>query len=137
MAETYRGTYNPDKKRGELLKDNMATGEYFSDLKSAERKAKEMNAKEKGSTDGGRTRFIDRKTSPGMGKDILMGVSRFADRLGLRQDDTYEGKSDEELATKKAKGGSVKGYKSGGSVSSASKRADGCAIKGKTRGRFV
>ena len=29
------------------------------------------------------------------------------------------------------------GLKSGGSVSSASKRADGCAIKGKTRGRMV
>lgn len=33
---------------------------------------------------------------------------------------------------KKAKGGSV-GYKSGGSVSSASKRADGIALRGKTR----
>ena len=29
------------------------------------------------------------------------------------------------------------GYKKGGSVSSASKRADGCAKKGKTRGRMV
>ena len=29
------------------------------------------------------------------------------------------------------------GFKSGGSVSSASKRADGCAIKGKTKGRMV
>ena len=29
------------------------------------------------------------------------------------------------------------GYKKGGSVSSASKRADGCAMKGKTRGRMV
>ena len=28
-------------------------------------------------------------------------------------------------------------YKSGGSVSSASKRADGCAVKGKTKGRIV
>jgi hypothetical protein len=28
-------------------------------------------------------------------------------------------------------------FKSGGSVSSASKRADGCAIKGKTKGRMV
>ena len=41
------------------------------------------------------------------------------------------------------KGGAVKKkagsktYKSGGSVSSASKRADGCAIKGKTRGKIV
>lgn len=30
-----------------------------------------------------------------------------------------------------------KSYKSGGSVSSASKRADGCAAKGKTKGRIV
>ena len=28
-------------------------------------------------------------------------------------------------------------YKSGGKVSSASKRADGCAIKGKTKGKMV
>lgn len=30
-----------------------------------------------------------------------------------------------------------RGMKSGGKVSSASKRADGCAIKGKTRGKIV
>lgn len=30
-----------------------------------------------------------------------------------------------------------RGLKTGGSVSSASKRADGCAIKGKTRGKMV
>lgn len=35
------------------------------------------------------------------------------------------------------KGGAVKKYASGGSVSSASKRADGIAQKGKTRGRIV
>ena len=34
-------------------------------------------------------------------------------------------------------GGTMKSYASGGSVSSASKRADGCAVKGKTKGRFV
>ena len=28
-------------------------------------------------------------------------------------------------------------YKSGGKISSASKRADGCAVKGKTKGRIV
>ena len=28
-------------------------------------------------------------------------------------------------------------YKKGGSVSSASKRADGCVTKGKTKGRFI
>jgi len=31
----------------------------------------------------------------------------------------------------------TKNYKKGGSVSSASKRADGCATKGKTKGRMV
>jgi hypothetical protein len=34
-------------------------------------------------------------------------------------------------------GGQVKKYAGGGSVSSASKRADGCVTKGKTRGKFV
>lgn len=38
---------------------------------------------------------------------------------------------------KHAKGGKVKKMAKGGSVSSASKRADGCATKGKTKGRFV
>ena len=32
---------------------------------------------------------------------------------------------------------SYMGYKKGGSVGSASKRADGCCIKGKTRGKMV
>jgi hypothetical protein len=52
---------------------------------------------------------------------------------------------DEKLATadvKKrkqmmAKGGSVKGYKKGGSVSSCSKRADGIAQRGKTKCKMV
>jgi hypothetical protein len=37
---------------------------------------------------------------------------------------------------KMAKGGAVKKFASGGSVSSASRRADGIAVKGKTRGRM-
>jgi hypothetical protein len=35
------------------------------------------------------------------------------------------------------KGGKVKKMAKGGKVSSASKRGDGCATKGKTKGRFV
>jgi hypothetical protein len=34
------------------------------------------------------------------------------------------------------KGGGVKKYAKGGSVGSASKRADGCAQRGKTRGKM-
>ena len=37
----------------------------------------------------------------------------------------------------KGMGGKALGLKKGGSVSSASKRADGCATKGKTRGRII
>jgi len=94
MAEekTYRGTYNPDKSRGEILKDRVSTREYFYDedgkpfsgLKKAEQRAAELN-----------------------------------------NDPSSRTKN---MAVKKAKGGMI---------SSASKRADGCAVKGKTRGKMV
>jgi hypothetical protein len=41
------------------------------------------------------------------------------------------------MAAGMKKGGAVKKMAKGGSTSSASKRADGCAVKGKTKGRFV
>jgi hypothetical protein len=44
---------------------------------------------------------------------------------------------DEELKAKKQGKKVPKYYKSGGAISSASKRADGCAIRGKTKGRMV
>jgi len=44
------------------------------------------------------------------------------------------GKKTQQQAEMEAKG---TGMKKGGKVSSASKRADGCAIKGKTKGRMV
>ena len=58
--------------------------------------------------DGGRTQYIDRRMKEGKAKDIMMGGSRLLDKVGLRQDKTYAGKSDEEIATKKAKGGFIK-----------------------------
>ena len=57
-----------------------------------------------------------------------LGASRLADKLGFTQEKEYADKSKEELAVKKAKGGTV---------GSASKRADGCAVRGKTKGRMV
>lgn len=61
-------------------------------------------------------------------KSGLVKGSELLDRMGLRQDKEYENKTKEQLEVKKAKGGMV---------SSASKRADGCAIRGKTRGKIV
>ena len=57
-------------------------------------------------------------------------VSEQLDKLGITEKEKYEGKTPEEVATKKRAGGSVKGK-------SASARADGIAKRGKTRGRIV
>ena len=61
-------------------------------------------------------------------KSGLVKGSELLDRIGLRQDKEYENKTKEQLEVKKAKGGKI---------SSASKRADGCAVRGKTRGKMV
>jgi len=54
-------------------------------------------------------------------RGLGVGMSRMADKVGFTQNEKKE------EPVKKAKGGMV----------SASKRADGCAIKGKTRGKMV
>jgi hypothetical protein len=61
-------------------------------------------------------------------KSGAVKVSELLDRMGMKQEKEYEGKSKEELAIKK---------RAGGMIGSASKRADGCAQRGKTRGKMV
>jgi hypothetical protein len=82
----------------------------------------------------------------GMLKKAVVGVSKLGDAVGFTQEDKYKGKTRQEIAKKptpekKTKGNSggadSDGMKKGGTVSSASKRADGIATKGKTRGRMV
>ena len=58
---------------------------------------------------------------------VTLGGSQLLDKMGLTQEKEYSDKSKEELV-KKRKGGKVK---------SASARADGCAQRGKTRGKMV
>jgi len=128
----YRGTYNPDKSRGEILKDRVSTREYFYDeegkpfsgLKKAEQRAAELNNADPSS----RTKMLEKEMEDGVLKKGLVGLSRLADTVGFRQEDKYGGKTKEDMAVKKAKGGMI---------SSASKRADGCCVKGKTRGKIV
>lgn len=68
-----------------------------------------------------------------------IGASKLADKLGFTQEEEYKGKTKEEIQmkspAKKRSGGKVS-YKAGGTVS-ASKRADGIAQRGKTKGRMV
>jgi hypothetical protein len=59
-------------------------------------------------------------------RGVGVGISKLADKAGFTQEEEY--KKMEEKKKKRA-GGSVK--------SSASKRADGIAKKGKTRGKMV
>lgn len=59
-------------------------------------------------------------------------VKNFLDRFSAHARGVREGLKEPAMA----KGGKVKSYANGGSVSSASTRADGCAMRGKTRGRI-
>jgi hypothetical protein len=65
--------------------------------------------------------------------NIRSGV-RFDDEGLINPKNIRSGRRPEEEALLKNR---VKGMKSGGSVSSASNRADGCATKGKTKGTMV
>ncbi len=81
-------------------------------------------------------------TGEGMtGNLIRQGVGGVLPMMIARN--AYEGKEEEEKKRKEAEVAAAgmeaqgTGMKKGGKVSSASKRADGCAIKGKTKGRMV
>jgi len=60
--------------------------------------------------------------------DIVSGVKKFDDKV-IKGIAKAAGKTEKGILNSKLS----KDYKKGGSVSSASKRADGCAIKGRTR----
>ena len=76
--------------------------------------------------DSSRTKMMDEMPDNFMSR-LARKASRIGDKLGFTQEDKYKGKTKDEMTVKKRAGGSV----------SASKRADGCAVKGKTRGRMV
>jgi hypothetical protein len=83
----------------------------------------------------------------GMGKAMRQGFGGIAPMMIARsgyKDEEEERRAQEQAAAEQAaaeggmkKGGKVKKMAKGGSVGSASKRADGIAIKGKTRGKMV
>ena len=66
-------------------------------------------------------------------KDKVMGTKEQNEESTERMRKMDEKNPD----SSQAKANKALGMKKGGSVSSASKRADGCAVKGKTRGRMV
>jgi hypothetical protein len=93
---------------------------------------KDMNNYQKGYAEG-----LDYEQKGSIGKkldDVLEGAMPLYGRRGKVKTGFEQGVSD----MKKAKESeSKKKYAKGGSVGSASKRADGCATKGKTKGRII
>ena len=81
----------------------------------------------------GRTTYIEENMPDGMLKKAAVGISRLGDAVGFTQEDKYKGKTRAEVAKKST----PEKKRTGGTVGSASKRADGIATKGKTRGRIV
>jgi hypothetical protein len=81
----------------------------------------------------GRTTYIEENMPDGMLKKAAVGISRLGDAVGFTQEDKYKGKTRAEVAKKST----PEKKRAGGTVGSASKRADGIATKGKTRGRIV
>lgn len=68
---------------------------------------------------------------------VLMGAKTREEKRREREEESEDNRSVGGPKSTMRKGGKVKKMAKGGSVSSASKRADGCATKGKTKGRFV
>jgi hypothetical protein len=73
-----------------------------------------------------------------------LAVKEYEDRKQDKMEAEEQLRAQEQAAAEQAaveggmkKGGRVKKMAKGGSVGSASKRADGCAMRGKTRGRMV
>jgi hypothetical protein len=65
---------------------------------------------------------------------VLMGARTLEERRAARETEAEEKAKKDAIPTMK-RGGAVKKMAKGGST--ASKRADGCCSKGKTKGRFV
>ena len=80
--------------------------------------------------DSSRTKLMDEMPDNFMSR-LARKASRLGDKMGLTQEDKYKGKTKDEMATKKAKGGAIK-YAKGGVT-----RADGCVTKGRTKGKIV
>lgn len=66
--------------------------------------------------------------------EAMKPATKSKSKMGTKE---FEVPTEENMNRPKATKPSMPDFKSGGMVSSASKRADGCAVKGKTRGKMV
>jgi hypothetical protein len=123
MQETAVAEYNDRKEKEAVMAKPLAKASF----KEAFAEARE---------NGDKTfEYMGKKYSTELAKPKAQSFSDKAKKSGFASAETKGGAA---LMTRKDRmKDKPVGMKSGGSVSSASKRADGCAIKGKTRGRMV
>ena len=125
MAKT--DTKKEDEKQYDTQKDKISPLEVGKEaavrtnergvLNMAERLMKKPKYyAEGGETKSSRTKLLEEQPKNFM-QEMATKVSKGLDKIGITQEKEYKGKTKEEVAVKKAKGGSI----------------DGCAIRGKTR----
>lgn len=115
------------KTKARLMAEDMEEQQATPGTR-ASRKLREANVSNEGGL--GPLRELMRGVTAGLGKGAEGVYNKMAGRPG---------RTDEEMGELTREIGRMQssGYKKGGKVGSASKRADGCATKGKTRGRMV
>jgi hypothetical protein len=104
-----------------ITKEDLDTAKQVDRERKEDQKQAELKTKEKAENEGPRKAISD------FASDVAKGARNygrlFKEGLGMKPDTPYE----------KKKGGTVKMKKGG----TASARADGCAQRGKTRGKIV
>ena len=123
-------SYKPRRPNTEL-RDVALTGNGYQKAQYSNKALSEMGAKTRGPTIGNASPVVaqggDRSTRSDNARPVFApGGNRSVRNLDYENDEPKEMK----------RGGKVKKMASGGMTSSASKRADGIATKGKTRGRM-
>jgi hypothetical protein len=82
-------------------------------------------------------RGVSRRGMPNYSDRYRAGEAAKEQREAFRRSKALDEQLSSDMAGGYRRGGKVKKYSSGSSVSSASKRADGIAQRGKTRGRYI
>lgn len=124
-----------DEEYAQILKDNAAEAQKKAAYDAGQKKLQEFYDKRQAGFDA------QKKAAPTVAPKKPVVPSEISDQLQTNQNEKAYQNYEDTRSLGFKKGGTVKSKCScmakGGSVSSASKRADGCAQRGKTRGRMV
>lgn len=135
---SFKDAFAAARKGGD--KTFMFNGKKYTTEMAGEKKTAPAKAEAKPASMTGKEVADEKRRLEGRAGKSRLGESAFGRLLqrGMNRDSSSSsssGSMDEVVGAKK--GGMIKKYAMGGSVGSASKRADGCATKGKTRGKMV